>query len=117
MKELIQNGTGSFNRRLLISKIPKVFYNYDDLNVRKRLYDVLNIFLAIGYLKKEKSKFVINKSCFEQKQFNLIDRPSLRTTGEKNFSDKQQKFFDLVTRAVFLLESSEESGHVQRDAF
>ena len=100
IKEFLQADTIYFSRRVLIGKIPKVFYNYDDLNVRKRLYDVLNIFLAIGYLKKEKSKFVINRASFEQKSTLATDRLSLKHFTEKRFPDKQQKFFEIVSKAV-----------------
>lgn len=96
-----------FTRKEFLAKIPARFYHYDGLNVRKRLYDVLNIFIAIKYLRKEGSKFYLNS-----------DEPGIASKGKrgksphqnadpnkKDFTLRQREFLEKVNQAVGSLES------------
>ena len=90
-----------FTRKEFLSKIPARFYQYDGLNVRKRLYDVLNIFIAIKYLRKEGSKFYLNTDELAvpkgKKGKAALQAP---VDDPMNFALRQREFLEKVNQVV-----------------
>lgn len=85
----------SFTYSGLLAELVSQFPEYKNMNLKKRLYDVLNIFIALEYLNKEKSAFKINEHAF----INAVP-PSLsgKSGPQARFSAKQEKFLSMVAQ-------------------
>lgn len=87
-------GQKSFGYKTLMNQLIDQFPTYKNMNLKKRLYDVLNIFIALEYLSKEKTQFLINyESVFSASPVILANQGS-----PKKYSSKQQKFLVAVAQ-------------------
>ncbi len=112
LKESVQSGgITEFTRKDFLSRLPERFNKYDGLNIRKRLYDVLNIFIAIKFIRKIRSKFAINQDAFlkpQEPELTLSRRNSKAQTQPqfkavvKSFAKKHEEFLQLINHAVGL---------------
>ena len=87
-----ENSVGLFTYKQMMLRLIDQFPTYKNMNLKKRLYDVLNIFVALGYLSKQKSNFLIQKTVIEAP----LSSP-LGAVDNAKFAAKQQKFLLAVT--------------------
>lgn len=81
-----------FTYKQMMVRLIDQFPTYKNMNLKKRLYDVLNIFVALGYLTKQKSNFFIQRTAIE----TPLASP-LGAIDNAKFAAKQQKFLLAVT--------------------
>lgn len=71
---------------------------YKYCNIRKRVYDVMNIYIAIGFIKKVKTTFYVNENTMIKP---LLARKNDQNDDKKFMSAKQDIFLSKIEELVF----------------
>jgi hypothetical protein len=99
IKEFKNNGFTFFSRKMIFERLKIKFENEKAINIQKRMYDVINIFVSLEILKKKDNSFHINEnvidSLFNNRHNVLIDEISDLENKKKEIKKLENHLFKL----------------------